>query len=115
MKAAALAVGVLLAVGCGDAEPWDGQVVSSSTLQILSVGSAPPADCVESGHVSVPQRTVRMLARITGSAIEDFFRVLSPQVDALGANLLVPLGDVELQSAAETGQAFAATAYRCPK
>jgi len=115
MKTASLAGAALFAIACGDSEPWDGQAVSSSTLQILSPGSAPSADCMESGQISVPPRHVRLIDRITGSAVEDFFRVLSLQVDALEANLLVPVGDVELHTAAESGQAFAAIAYRCPE
>ena len=105
---------VIFVVACWEAEPWEGEVVSSFSYAIPELGALPSEDRAEIGRITVPARDIGFLARASGAAIEQFSRALSKQVRELGANVVVPIGGGDAVAAAEAGQEFSAIAYRCP-
>ncbi len=115
MRYAAIAIPLLLTLACGESEPWDGQIVSSSVLSILKPGSPPPSGCAEAGRFTVPGREVGLGGRFSGAAIETFSQAVSDRVAELDANAIVPDGEIGYLDAAQSGEEFAATAYRCPE
>ena len=115
MAANSVALLALLVVipACGQPENWEGEVVSSSSLQILNAGQAPPGECIQVGTAFVPRRDTGFFERHFGLAEEEFFRALDTQIESLRANLLVPSEGSDVIAAA-SGEVFHGTAYSCP-
>jgi hypothetical protein len=105
---------VVLLASCSENEPDLSRPKIRRAVEFAQAGFQPGPDCVLKGSVAMPARNLEPLGGETGGAEVDFFHDLMRKALRMEANVVAPDTEVEAATAAASGEAFSAKAYRCP-